>query len=372
MPSESRKIAILTGPDTYLDHVGVLSQILQIPLIVTEEETYLSAKEFYPGLDVHYREMADLSLHFLAENFDVIFQSGKFWNIELKALIELLYRKTLRFVFCPHGNSDKGFSLTNHTPQDLSLVYGEHMLSLLKNTGALDLISQTCATGNYRLPFYTKHKEFYDGLAKKRLGNKLNATRKTILYAPTWQDGENPSSFFSSCEKIIGALEGDYNLIIKLHPFLEQFHPAETFAVLSQFEDRQGTIFLTKFPAIYPILSLSDIYIGDFSSIGYDFLAFDKPLFFLGDVSKKTTPGYFLHECGIQIPQEENLDLKAFLLTTLSECENAYRAKRKEIYEYAFGKKKNFEVLREEIFNCLDSDIVVKPKESLGFTKNIN
>ena len=110
MPLESRKVAILTGPDTYLDHLGVLSQILQIPLIVTEEETYLAAKEFYPGIDIHYRDIADLSLHFLAENFEVIFQSGKFWNVELKGVIQLLYRKTLRFVFCPHGNSDKGFS----------------------------------------------------------------------------------------------------------------------------------------------------------------------------------------------------------------------------------------------------------------------
>ena len=372
MPTKSRMVAILTGPDTYLDHVGVLSQILQIPLIVTEEETFLSAKEFYPGLDIHYMEMADLSLHFLAENFEVIFQSGKFWNVELKALIELLYRKKLRFVFCPHGNSDKGFSLANHTPQDLSLVYGEHMLSLLKNTGALDHISQICATGNYRLPFYSNHKEFYDCLAKKRLGNKLNLSQKTILYAPTWQDGENPSSFFSSCEKIISALEGDYNLIIKIHPFLEQFHPAETFAVLSQFENRQGTIFLTKFPAIYPVLALSDIYIGDFSSIGYDFLAFDKPLFFLGDVTKKNTPGYFLHQCGIQIPPIENVDLKAFLQQHMSECENVYRAKRKEIYEYAFGEEKNFEVLREEIFSYLESDVAVKPKGSLSFTKKIN
>ena len=370
MPLESRKVAILTGPDTYLDHLGVLSQILQIPLIVTEEETYLAAKEFYPGIDIHYRDIADLSLHFLAENFEVIFQSGKFWNVELKGVIQLLYRKTLRFVFCPHGNSDKGFSLTNHTPQDLSLVYGEHMLSLLKNTGALEHISQTCITGNYRLPFYNAHKEFYDCLAKKQLGEKLNPSVKTILYAPTWQDGENPTSFFSSCEKIISQLEGEYNLIIKLHPFLEKFHPAETLEVLSRFEDKPGTIFLTKFPAIYPILALSDIYMGDFSSIGYDFLAFDKPLFFLADSSKKNTPGYFLHQCGIQIPEIDNLDLKAFLQSHLSACENEYRVKRKEIYEYAFGKGKDFRALREEIFSCLNSE--EKPKGSLGFSKTIN
>ena len=52
MPSESRKVAILTGPDTYLDHVGVLSQILQIPLIVTEEGYYAERWLFLITSDV--------------------------------------------------------------------------------------------------------------------------------------------------------------------------------------------------------------------------------------------------------------------------------------------------------------------------------
>lgn len=358
--SYPRSIAILTGPDTYLDHIGVLCQILHIPLIITEEETFKAAKEFYPELDAHHVEIADLSLSFLAENFDVIFQSGRFWNLELGSVIELLYRKKMRFVFCPHGNSDKGYSFTTHATQDLSLVYGEHMLSLLERTKAIDYIAKTVTTGNYRLPFYLKNKQFYDELAKQRLNGLLFAERKTILYAPTWHDGENPSSFFSSCEEMIRSLEGAYNLIIKLHPFLEHFHPAETFSVLSHYENKKGTVFLTRFPAIYPILSLSDLYIGDFSSIGYDFLAFDKPMFFFNTLEKNAanTPGYFLHQCGIELRAE--IDLKEFLAQHLTSCESDYRKKRKEVYEYAFGKEKDTGVLKEEILDSLQESCVVK------------
>lgn len=351
--SYPRSIAILTGPDTYLDHIGVLCTILQIPLIITEVETFNAAKEFYPQLDAHHVEIADLSLSFLAENFDVIFQSGRFWNLELGSVIELLYKKKMRFVFCPHGNSDKGYSFKIHTTQDVSLVYGEHMLSLLEMSKALDYITSTVKTGNYRLPFYLQNKKFYDDAAKKRLQELLYPQKRTILYAPTWHDGENPSSFFSSCKKMISSLNGEYNLIIKLHPFLEHFHPAETYSVLSHYENIKGTIFLNKFPAIYPILSLSDLYVGDFSSIGYDFLAFDRPMFFFNTLEKNAanTPGYFLHQCGIEIPS--NVDLKEFLALNLSSCKTDYREKRKEIYNYAFGKEKQSDQLKNEIFESL-------------------
>lgn len=353
--SSDRSIALLTGPDTYLDHVGVLCQILGIPLLVTEEATFLAAKEFYPNLDAHLVDMEDLSLEFLANNFDTIFQSGKFWNVELGELLALLYKKKMRFVFCPHGNSDKGFSLTAHVPQDLSLIYGKHMTDLLTSTGALQHISETLTTGNYRLPFYRAHKEFYDDLAQKRLGPHLHKDRKTILYAPTWHDGENPTSFFSSCEKILHELADEYNLIIKLHPFLEHFHPAETYSVLSRYENRQGRLFLTNFPAIYPILALADLYMGDFSSIGYDYLAFDRPMFFFGTKNKRpeSTPGFFLHQCGLQIPEEGGIHLQTYLAENLSRATNDFSAKRKEIYDYAFGEEKCLETLKNEIFEKL-------------------
>ena len=341
-----RHIAILTGPDTYLDHIGVICYLMKMPMFITEESTYLSALQFYPQIQVIKKELIDLSADFLASNFDAIFESGRFWSEELSPLLNLIYKKTMRFVFCPHGNSDKGHSFKNHTHQDLSLVYGQHMIDLLTRTGAMQKITSTLTTGNYRLPFYKKYQSFYDNLVKQHVLKKLKTTKKTILYAPTWQDGENPSSFFFATEKLIKELSSHFNLIIKLHPFLEQFHPAHTYRTIGRYENMPGVIFLDKFPSIYPLLAACDLYIGDYSSIGYDFLAFDKPLYFLRE-DTSTPSNSPLDDCGLVIPTSSNsFD---FIESTLNFNQTEKTKTRKNTYEYAFGEEKSFSVLQKEI-----------------------
>lgn len=344
-----KKLAcFLTGPDTYLDHLAPICYFLKIPLIVTEENTYASARVFYPQIEVIYKELGELSLEYIANNFDVIFESGKFFATELKPFLSLVHQKQVRFVFCPHGNSDKGHSLQIKNLQDISLVYGDHMLDLLTRTGALFEVGQVVRTGNYRLPFYMAYKSFYDNLVSLRLDTALDLNKKTVLYAPTWQDGENPSSFFSSTHLLIEQLTKKYNLIIKLHPFLEEFHPAHTYHIVSKYADTSGVVFLQNFPAIYPLLQRCDLYVGDYSSIGYDFLSLDRPLYFLPGKQKSFS---LLHSCGMEIPLGEDVEL--FIRRTLEENQREKKLQRQKTYVYAFGEEKSFQNLRKEIFELL-------------------
>ncbi len=317
---------------------------MDMPLIVTEEDTYASALTFYPQIQTIKKDHSELSSDFLAKNFDAIFESGKFWSMELKPLFSLLYKKNMRFVFCPHGNSDKGHSIKIPTSQDVALFYGDHMLNLLKYTKAAEHITSLIRTGNYRLPFYLKNKTFYDDLLQKRLGSRIDKNKKTVLYAPTWQDGENPSSFFTFTKTLIEDLKEDFNLIIKLHPFLEEFHPAHTYHITCLYEDTQGVIFLRNFPAIYPLLQTCDLYIGDYSSIGYDFLVYDKPLYFLTD---KTPSLSMLHPCGMQISSNEKI--KTFIINTLKVNQEDKKNARAQLYNHAFGTEKAFSEIRQKI-----------------------
>ncbi len=349
----TRQVAIITGPDTHLDHLGVLCHLLDIPLIVTENSTYTSALSFYPQISVTQKNLNELSAHFLAENFDVLFESGKFWAAELTPIFRLLYRKNMRFVFCPHGNSDKGHSAKEHIEQDISLVYGKHMIDLLTQTGAIKKIKSTLVTGNYRLPFYLKYQSFYDNLVEKHIFKNLDKNKKTALYAPTWQDGENPSSFFEETAKLIESCKANFNLIIKLHPFLEKFHPAETFRVISFYENTPNVIFLNQFPPIYPLLNAVDFYIGDYSSIGYDFLAFDKPLYFL---TKKTAKKGILHSCGLAIPSSK--DALEFIQKTFTTNQEMNQPIRKSTYLYAFGEEKPFSKLKQELLEIINEPLI--------------
>jgi len=329
-----RPLAISTGPYTHLDHIGVLSSLLNIPLVVTDPHAYALARTYYPSLNVSLVEESDLSLGYLATHFDLLLGCGKFWAIELLPLFRLFCQKNMRLLFCPHGNSDKGYSSRLPVEQDLLLVYGEHMIQLLKDTSALECARGYIVTGNYRLSYYKKHQPFYDQCVRDLIQKK---TKKTLLYAPTWEDKENPTSFFEGCAKLVDALSKEYTLLIKPHPLLfEGPKAAQAHALAQQYKE---AFFILDFPCIYPLLAHTDIYIGDFSSIGYDFLAFDKPLFFL---SAANTP---LHKCGTVIPKEEK-DIAAFLE---AHAQKDLSKERQALYKYAFGKEKSPENLWGEV-----------------------
>jgi hypothetical protein len=333
-------LAISTGPSTHLDHLGVLATILNIPLIVTEEKTFQLAQRFYPGLHAILKEPGDLTLDFLA-HWDKIFQCGQFWAMELRPLIELLYRKKIEILFCPHGNSDKGHSVSALPGQETALLYGQQMVDLYKEKSQ---VKKLILTGNYRYPYYREHQAFYNELAEKEIFSKLSKSKRTLLYAPSWNDGENDSTFFTSAKRVIEELTPTFNLILKLHPFLEEEHPAETAYLLSQYEKRESLLILQEFPPIYPLLARCDAYLGDFSSIGYDFLVFDKPLFFLSPPEKSLC----LHRCGMTLSSEK--EIASFIETQWDECQSKFSEARRTTYHYAFGEEKSFSQLESELY----------------------
>ncbi len=339
----NRWIAIHTGLPHYLDHLGILCMELGLSLYVTEPAAYEAAELFYPKLRCKLVSPETLSLDYLAAHFDVIFESGHLWALELLPLFEMLHRKKMRIVYCPHGNSDKGHSQTP-IPKDISLIYGSHMMDHLKKTGSP--LNATVLTGNYRFTHYQKNQQFYDRLLQAKLQSKLNPAKKTILYAPSWPDGENPSSFLDCSRRVIEEAGEFYNIILRWHPFLEDIYPIETQQLLGEYEKRKGIAFLNDFPCIYPILNISDGYLGDFSSIGYDFLAFNKPLFFLNSHFGK------LYQCGLQ------LDLKKHLGKSILEYEDTLQFKklREETYLYVFGDERNGPEILKDLKEALSCD----------------
>lgn len=342
-----RSAAISTGPDTHLDHLSVICDLMEIPLLATDPKIALISQEYYPQIETHYISLGEITLDYLATHFDVIYECGKFWTLELLPLLELLYKKRMRIVFCPHGNSDKEYFLNSPVKQDIALVYGKQMKDLVKKTDARALVE----TGNLRLSFYQKHKEHFDLLAEKKVFSHFEGEKPLILYAPTWDTKESPSSFFNSVSALIEDLGADYHLLIKLHPLLEENQPALFYYLLAKYEERKNLLFLKEFPPIYPLLQRSSIYIGDYSSIGYDFLFYDKPLYFLNPAKKDKT---LLQHCGIVIEKSENI--KKMIESTLEMNQLQFSERRKKTYEYAFGIKIDAEKVKEKIKKRLYSE----------------
>jgi hypothetical protein len=321
-----RWIGIHTGGPHYLDHLGVLCAGLEIPLIVSERETFKAAQEFYPDLLIVYRDLPDLSLDFLAERADVIFESGHYFALELRPLWEMLHGKKMRVVYCPHGNSDKN---PGNIEKDISLFYGEHMKSLLGKE-----ITKTVRSGNYRSLYYQKHQRQLD----KQLSSLLFQDRQTVFYAPTYD-----ASSFSDTARIIEEIAPFYNLWIRWHPFLSELYPAESEKMKALCNKTPNVTDLSSFHSIYPILNTVDFYLGDASSIGYDFLTFNKPLFFLGHHEGK------IYECGTHLKESEHW---GETIATFQD-DKVWAEKRKKLSERVFGKQKSFKEIREELKQAL-------------------
>ena len=327
-----RCAAFNTGTDYHLlDHIAPLAALFNCPLFTTEEINYKLAIRYYPQIQVYYLPDLEFRLGEIAKNYDVLFEC-KYWQPHLKALFRTLYNKEMRLVFCPHGQSDKGYLapvLAPYAFQDAVLIYGPLMMNMLKELNIA--IPNHGLIGNYRLEFYQKYKSFYDLLVPS-----VDRSKKTVLYAPTWRDLDNSSSFFQYGTKVIAELPADWNLIIKLHPLLKQRNPAE-YEAISERINQSNILLIDEFPPVYPILELADIYLGDASSVGYDFLHFQKPLYFFPGA-----PTGKLRSCGSILDPTQNI-YRQFEKT------NPFSERQKQLYQQAFEKHPKIETLLEKL-----------------------
>jgi len=255
----------------------------------------------------------------------------------------------MQLVFCPHGQSDKGKNspiLSLYAEQDAVLVYGKLLIEMLKDLKIWPSISKHAVIGNYRLNYYLQNQDFYDTLAEKEIFSHLKK-QSTLLYAPTWQDKDKSSSFFYGAPQLFSELPSHWNLIIKVHPRLEENDPARLYQLLQLAEKKSNVCIITEFPPIYPILSKVDAYIGDLSSVGYDFLFFQRPMFFFPHL---TLTQARLQSCGHILPK--NLNVFSFIEKNM---DAHFKTQQQILYQLAFGILKKEGQIKDAIFKMVRS-----------------
>lgn len=345
----------------FLDHVGVICNIMEIPILVVGDLNETLAKKYYRDLKVQNIDFEDLTIDFLFSNYDVFFLS-EYWDLAtyLRQTEEQRekYGKTPRVVHCPHGFSDKSYYLDKCVLEDIVLVYGNRMLEMFKKLGTLDQLNSYVITGNYRYAYYRKNKAFYDQIIQNEIRSKFKKEQPTLLYAPTWQDSFQASTFFEACGPLIEELPSDYNMIVKLHPSLERHDIVEYTLILNTYEEKENVVFICEFPPIYPLLDFSDIYIGDTSSIGYDYLAINKPMFFLNKFkeSPEKNDRVYLYRCGTNIFPEDYRKIYSIIEKELPKDEEKFGKIRREVNLETFGEDKPLERIKEEIIQAYNSE----------------
>ena len=337
------KIACVNIKDSHLlDHIAPLSFILDSNLYIEEEKNFSLVKNLYPF--IKSVKSSPIDFVYLAKKYDFLFEC-KFWINT--SLYKTFYNEKLKFIFSPHGNSDKGHIkndlLKAYSSQDAVLLYGDHMIDMLKKYDVFKSLKSYVICGNYRLSYYLHFKEFYDQKVYDDIFKNLDPRKKTIIYAPTWKDLENSTSFFDIYSSLLESFNEKYNLIIKIHPLLEERNPKEFYKIINQKFLNKNIVQLIDYPLVYPILNKCDIYLGDFSSIGYDFLYFDRPMFFL---KKQNQESSYLQKCGITIEEKYFSNIFNFIDKNL---DKNFSNIKKETYEYAFGKTFNINQIKKNI-----------------------
>ena len=182
--------------------------------------------KYYPPTLYHLVERNKINPASCHTWFDLILTTETQWAAKFASI------KPFRFAYLPHGQSDKTapLSLKNFANQgDIYFYYGSRMLKTLEHQKLLKSPSHAIATGNFRHSFYQEHRSFYDQLVKREILSQINQSNPTFLYAPTWNDKPDASSFTKYYLPLIQQLPDNTNLIIKLHPLLENEYPSEVF-----------------------------------------------------------------------------------------------------------------------------------------------
>ena len=340
----------------HLDHLSPIAYLMNVPMLIDEEFLIDTMQRYYPQVETVYVDHHAKILETIANNFDFLFVSCSNYRADLSPLFEIIFRKNIHFWYCPHGNSDKMYKQFEN--QEFVFIYGNQMKERLNKAGYYHTYDGIVRTGNYRLYFYRKYQEFYDRLVEKDIFSKLSKKNRTILYAPTWIDQEKNSSYFDITHSMIDQLPDNYNLIIKIHPWMVHQKAGYIAHIEECCNDRPNLSVLPLYPLIYPILKRTDIYLGDFSSVGYDFLYYNRPMFFFEPKNRIKTRSYsnYLHCCGIVIPQSYYSSLFSFIENHL-DCQEAEELKRwrRHTYADAYGEEKPFEAIKKEVLDILST-----------------
>jgi hypothetical protein len=309
---------LCVGPHSqHMDHLGPLCALLEIPLIVTDPEVFIAAqsKGITPELDLNLssKSLQQAEAFFYVEPAKThasLFQWGS----------KIFKKRALSF-WGWHGNSNKyrdEFWAERGAHEDALLYYGPFMQDFLNEKGVWDRIPYKIHVGHYRRLF-------------SQINVSLPSNKRKILYAPTWNfpGKQEGSPFFEIVESVLEAVPDDVLFIVKPHPYTFALYSKELSELRERYQDQESIFFLEKDASLMHYFPHVEAFVGDYSSVGYDFLFEGKPLYFLAgqkrdpylfSCGKEVSPGTLFKELDRPFPKE-------------------YLERGKELYTYCFGER---------------------------------
>lgn len=161
---------------------------------------------------------------------------------------------------------------------------------------------------------------------KNKLGIAINT--HVVMYAPTFRDSHRTDIYSLDYDKVLDALEKRFGeewvVIVRLHPLMLSYG--------EQIKYSKKIINVTAYPDAQELLMISDSLITDYSSIMFDFMLTQKPIFlYATDMKEYRAERNFYYEI-TELPFDLSDCNEALQGAILEFDENKYR-KMLEIYE---------------------------------------
>ena len=320
--------------ESHIDHLVPLCSLIGLPLLVTNRELKEDIELFYPPINVTCYESDDGCLDKPLEGYDLFVYTEPSRLATKSFLFNNYYctHRHVRSIFTHHGNSDKSFHsywFERMIDEDIMLIYGKHMQEHFNEIG-FDKPMQIC--GNYRLAYYQEHKVFFQKKVERYLFKRNK--RRTILYAPTWAASDKQVQWrfdygvaLDTHHWLLDDIPDDYQVLVKLHPNHLIRMPDEVAKIIERYQGHSQIRFIHNLPLIYPLLEHIDIFVGDFSSVGFDFLYFNRPMFFFSDKRRRD-----IFKCGVALQENQ-------FWRRVDEDQSHLSEIRSKMYDYAFGQE---------------------------------
>jgi len=122
---------------------------------------------------------------------------------------------------------------------------------------------------------------------------KLDNSKPTLLYAPSWASDSNDISMDEGILKELKNIK-DYNIIVRPHPFLLEASKCggKDWTILFDELAQEGiSISYSNDHSVYQILKYVDVLLGDVSSVVYEYLILNRPIMLYMDDNVLTNLG---------------------------------------------------------------------------------
>lgn len=209
----------------------------------------------------------------------------------------------------PGGNLESGNVIRNFLSADYIVSANAFLTQIYRKTYALEGLytGKIIEEGYPRLDTLLRYSREECENRLRRMGVSIDPQRKIVLYAPTWRDVRNGEKYIDSIlieyHEVKTRIEEnipEYQVLVKVHQYVYQ-----------QLKGRKHPSYII--PATIDaneVLPIADILLGDYSSIFFDYLYFERPiLFYIPDIDQYTDyRGLYMPIDSLPGPASKNLD----------------------------------------------------------------